>query len=234
MSELLISFLKRAFVENKTGTIVITGLATVALFCITGHLSFANPAISLPQPSLGYSLLGLVAVLIGLSFATHFLTIRASSITTRDKLRRQYSDDIIKENIKIQISGEGEGLTFWKFEGDGEIRAWLYVVNFNPFPIQIDRIVGSANVSNSHVAEVSDLNRPQIEAGNAKQIYIKSRLQLEDIKRIAFQLSQAGEISGTGLQLTIWVDTMLGRVELRRQLTTTAYRFPNFQRPKVS
>jgi hypothetical protein len=223
-------FLRKALAEHKTGTVAVIGLLVAAVVCGFASVTMNNPSFKLPQPMLGVGLLGVALFVIIAGYASFILGHRAGGAGKIDLMRKQYPDEVVVKNVRVTVSGQGAGMEFWKYgENGGVVSAWLDVVNFNPFPIEIERIVGKATVRNSPVCEVTDLLRHKISANDCGSVRIESKLSVEEVKQIAFQLSQSGELSGVGLRLVVCIESALGRIELQPNLETGAHRFVNFR-----
>lgn len=151
------------------------------------------------------------------------------SSTRKPEPRVQVDEAATNKAIRILVSGDGEGMSFWKLGDDGELRAWLDVVNFAPYPIKIDRIIGEVLVRNTPIARLHHLKREDVQATSDSRIHVQSDLSPEQIKKIQFQLNQPGSTNAAGFRLTIYVELEHGSLELNRTLNSGNVRFVNFE-----
>lgn len=150
--------------------------------------------------------------------------------STRKPDSRIPVDEVAANNaIRVLVSGDGEGISFWKLGDDGELRAWLDVVNFAPYPIKIDRIVGEVLVRNTPIARLHHLKRENVRATSDGRIYVQSDLSPEQVKKVQCQLIQPEPPDTAGFRLTIYVETEKGSLELSHILNSGNVRFVNFE-----
>lgn len=234
MQKILLQFCKKLWVEQGWGTVGIAGLLVVGSVFIWGRVSISEPSFSLPQIGLGLGLYGVATLLILLSFLSYYAG-RADA-AAKDKAALSHptiglidADDALRKVVRIRVSSDGEGIIVYKNGDDGEFRAYLDIVNFAPFPIEIERIVGEFVVRNSPVGKLQHLQRAKVGACDAASVYVHADLTAEQIKKIAFQLAHAnGHVDGVGFRLLMYVEYNGRRVELMREVLTGNARFTNF------
>ncbi len=120
-------------------------------------------------------------------------------------------------------------MSFWKLDGAGELRGWLDVVNFTGSAVKIDRIIGDITVCNSTVAQMSYFKKATVAPNSASNVFVHAEFSPQHIKNIEFQLQHQQEPSG-GLNLTVYLVTGRGEIELHPRLVTGNCRFVNFPR----
>lgn len=68
--------------------------------------------------------------------------------------RHIYTTTRICSNIRVHVNGGASGMRFYWSAEAANASISLYIVNLNPFPLTIDRIVGELTVANAKVASV--------------------------------------------------------------------------------
>jgi hypothetical protein len=142
--------------------------------------------------------------------------------------RRIFTEREIVKRLRITVSGEGDGMSFWKFNNQGKLNVRLEFVNFNPFSLVVDRITGNANVGGSPVASLGIMDRYEIAATSHRIVPIEVGLNAAQVEQIEFQLRQRADAPG-GMDLKVYLETPVRSAMLQRQLATGNCRFLNFQ-----
>lgn len=135
-----------------------------------------------------------------------------------------YTRSKITAGVRVQVNGES-GMTFYWSREAGEAALCLYVVNLNPFPITVDRIIGALTVANSEVAEIQHMKKEQILATEDARLRVKVHTTEQHAKRINFLRKQDRRC---GARLTMYLATPLGEVEHVVNVSTANVEFSNY------
>lgn len=199
-------------------------------------LSVPSINFTLPQPLLGGALLLSALLLITVNYIVYRSSVGASvSTPARPEeglampIFSHQPPDPTEKQVRFTISGSEEGMSFWKHDDAGELRAWLDVTNFTSSPIKVDRVVGDILVNNSVIGELHHLRIETISANSACIVLLKSALSAEQIKKIGFQKKQSSRpVTGVGLTLTVYAQISGKSVEIHKSLKTGNHQFVNF------
>jgi hypothetical protein len=140
------------------------------------------------------------------------------------------TEEEILKRIQIGVSGDGDGIGFWKSGPDSSVRIWLSVRNHCPFGIEIDRIIGKVVVG-VQICDLTHLKREKVAAHSEKQIFVECPLSSEALQKIDFQRKQQRDPE-IGLELTAYAGTPSLTVAVIRAPRTGNYRFFNFDLTK--
>lgn len=223
-------FCQKAGKDQLSGVIFIGFVFVVSLLCLFAQVSVPAIGFTLPQSKLGFALIAADAAFVLFAFLAFWRSHR--SPVEHEKTVHNSAGvpfDRASPQVRILISGDGEGLSFWKLDGSGELRGWLDVVNFTNAAVKIDRIIGDITVSNTTVAPINFFKKATVAPNSASKVYVHAEFLPQHIKNIEFQL-QHNPVPGGGLNLTVYLATDKGEIELRPQLVTANCRFVNFPR----
>jgi hypothetical protein len=131
----------------------------------------------------------------------------------------------ISSRIRMQVNGGESGIRFYWSAEASTASVSLYIVNLNPFPIVIDRIVGDLIVANSAVAPVSYLNRKNVDRVVDDGIFFEVPISEQQSRRIG---SLRKHSSHAGVNLTLYITTPIREVEHRVHLKTSNTEFTNY------
>lgn len=230
--KLLADFWYKATKEQLTGVISLGCVFVLSLICLFAQVSIPAFNFTLPQVKLGIALL-----IVGLVFA--LLALLAFHRSQRVALQRRAdeSEDPLfavravmpeEPKIRIQVTGEGEGMSFWKNGETGHLNVYLDVVNFTSAAVKIDRILGDVTLANSAVVQFSHFKKQTVAAVSAARVYVQAELSAEHLKKVDFHLQKERQ-PAAGLNLTVYLVTEKGEIELHPRLSTGNCRFANFQ-----
>lgn len=138
-----------------------------------------------------------------------------------------YTEQEIDRRVRVRVSSDGEGMSFWKMSDHGSLSIWLDFVNLNPFPLKIECITGHATVAGSAVAEIKIVDRHNIPALAWHAIHLETVLTEAQIERIKSQLSQRMDVLA-GLNLRIYAKNDVRELTLVRNTESGNRRFVNF------
>lgn len=233
---ILEEFWKRAVNEKLSGTIFVGIVLVLSAVCLFAEISIPAFHLTLPQVKLGFAFLIIGAAFIAVSFVAFKRSLRPVTNTetpiTDSDLFMIPAIQPEKPTVRILISGDGDGMIFWKMNDAGELRAWLDVVNFTSDPVKIDRVIGDITVSSVTVAQLNHFKKQTVAAASADRVYVHAELSPQHIKAIEFQLQHQSEPSA-GLNLTVYLITEKGEQEFHPHLNTGNCRFKNFAPKKA-
>lgn len=139
--------------------------------------------------------------------------------------RRIYTLPRISSKIRVQVSGGESGMKFYWSAEASSASIWLYIVNLNPFPLTIDRMIGELTVANSTIAPVQDMKRKRIQETSDDSIWIEITITDQQARRANFQKKHDKR---SGVNLTLYVTTPFGEIEHPVRLTTSNNEYANF------
>ena len=139
--------------------------------------------------------------------------------------RRIYTPTRISSKIRVQVNGGESGMRFYWSAEAGNASISLYIVNLNPFPLTIDRMVGDLTVANASVAPVYYMKRKQIPETSDDGVGIEVHITEQQAKWIN-TLRKRDQRSG--ITLTLYVTTSFGEIEHQVRLTTSNNEYTNF------
>jgi hypothetical protein len=223
-------FCRKAGKDQLSGVIFIGFVFVVSLCCLFAQVSVPAIGFTLPQSKLGLALIAADGAFVLFAFLAFWRSHRnLATPEAKGSGPAGVPFDPASPQVRILISGDGEGLSFWKLDGAGELRGWLDIVNFTNAAVKIDRIIGDISVSNTTVAPISFLKKATVAPNSASRIYVHAEFLPQHIKNIEFQMQHNPEPGG-GLNLTVYLATDTGEIELHPRLVTGNCRFVNFPR----
>lgn len=239
------AFCRQVAKEQMSVVIFVGCILLLAIICFFAPMTVPVLNLTLPQPRLASALLVFAVLIISFGYFAFWRGQRPSSATVGESasLSAPLSDQstllvapqIFEDppKVRVLVSGDGEGMSFWKLDGAGELRSWLDVVNFTAAPVKIDRIIGDITVCNVTIGKLGSLERETIRPWTGARVYLHADLSAQAIKNIEFQLQHTTEPTG-GLILTVYAVVDGAEVELRPRLATGNVRFVNFPRKAAS
>lgn len=136
----------------------------------------------------------------------------------------------VSDLIRVSVSGEGEGVTFWNHLGGvGEVQVWLDFVNFAEVPLTIDRVLGDILVNGSPIGRIQHLERQRVDGTSFRKIFVRTDLSLEQIERIRTILKEPRVVDSVGFHLIVHGEIGETEITLRPSLTFAGFRFMNFR-----
>lgn len=142
-----------------------------------------------------------------------------------------FTEEEISKRIRVQVSSDRDGMTFWKSGDQSQVSVWLDIVNHNPFPITLDRIAGDITVNGASVVPIRTLDRRVIPAHSNENVHFSEAANSEQVRLIEFQLLQREDVPA-GLNIRIYFQSEVRDLMVGRPITTGNCVFHNFSRRK--
>lgn len=136
-----------------------------------------------------------------------------------------YTPTRIATAVRLRISGGEHGMRFYRAEEASTVSVSLHVINFTPFPITVDRIVGDIGVANGSVAPFNHMRRVKVAKLSDEISYFEVPLSQQQIRR-TYQLYKQGRTGS--VNAILYLTTEFGEVEIRVYLKTGNTEFVNF------